>query len=572
MGVPRLFPFIINTFPKSVKHFRLGKFRTKVDYLLVDSNCLLHNACQQVYRYGADKSVVDQYEGMTPQQKHRAVCELYMSKLNEVISMITPQKVLHLTLDGSAPLAKQAQQRQRRYTAARTRSEEGTTAFDSSSISPGTTFMHEVTKYINYAIRCEFNCGKWHNFEVRFSPCTVAGEGEHKILTYIRSLSGKERSESTFCMFGPDGDLIMLTLSAHVPKMFLFREDVYQRDHFHYLDMGMIYRNIGEIFGTTAKSRKIRDMVNDFVFLGFFVGNDFLPKVQMFHLLEEGIECMLAMQSKLSEHSHRAGLRDYITVGGKVNPKGLRLFVKAVAENEKELLEAQKSFRPPAEQFKNNTLLRNLNVDGKLNWTEYRTDYYKKSSISSESEINDMCLDYIRTLAWILEYYIHGLPAWRWVYPWHYAPLMTDVAEMLATMTDSDIMELCKFQLDTPSLPFVQLLSILPPSSSDLVPYPYRSLFTSGKLIEKGYYPDPRIFPIDYEGRLKEYQGVSILPFVQYDDVAEAYKEIDADVRHKFPRNTFTKEVIYRYDEGYLSRYESEYGEIAICRVRKTEI
>lgn len=551
MGVPRLFPFTINTFRKSVKHFASGKYSTTVDYLLLDANCLLHGACQEVYKYGSNTSLIDRYEHLSDDEKFVAVCEMFIRQIKDIVNMVTPTKLLQITLDGTAPLAKQAQQRQRRYVAARTRANH---SFDSNSITPGTRFMYEVTKFLNYAIRREINNGSWRGFDVYFSPCTVSGEGEHKNLSLIRSLTPKQRNESRFCLFGPDGDLIMLALAAHVPRILLFRDDQYNLGHHHLLDMGSMYQSIGRIFGKTATTRSRRDMVNDFIFLGFFVGNDFLPKVQMFHLLEEGLEFMLATQSKLTI---------YPTKNGHIDVEGLKAFVNAVAKSENEFITAQKSFKPPSSIFRNNTLMKNIS-NGALNWGSFRRDYYAKAGATTEDAIGKMCLDYLKTIEWVFEYYVHGLRAWRWVYPWHYAPLITDVSNYLNKQSYKPM----SFNLQEPSRPFVQLLSVLPPTSASLLPLPYRSVLLKGG----SAYPDPQSFEIDYEGKFKEYQGVAKLPFVDYDSIYGEYIKLHKTVTKPYVRNEFSHDAVFKYDKDYTAIFESPYGTIDKLHVRKMNV
>ena len=63
----------------------------------------------------------------------------------------------------------------------------------------------------------------WKNLEIIFSNEKVPGEGEHKIINYIRK-NAKE-SES-FCIHGLDADLIMLGMSLNKNDIFIFREQI----------------------------------------------------------------------------------------------------------------------------------------------------------------------------------------------------------------------------------------------------------------------------------------------------------------------------------------------------------
>src|SRR5437868_14044097 len=101
---------------------------------------------------------------------------------------------------------------------------------------------------------------------------------------------------------------------------------------------------------------------------------------------------------------------------------------------------------------------------------------------------------------------------------------MGDLAQTMRDVTPEDLTRIYTFAEDLPSMPFVQLLSVIPPSSAHLLPGPFRHLLKSPEspLVKKGYYPDN--FVIDYEGKTKEHMGVALLPFVNIDDVIEAYQ------------------------------------------------
>ena len=55
----------------------------------------------------------------------------------------------------------------------------------------------------------------------------MPGEGEHKILEYIRTFKKSEgyKNNIRHCIYGLDADLVMLALISHEPNVVLLRED-----------------------------------------------------------------------------------------------------------------------------------------------------------------------------------------------------------------------------------------------------------------------------------------------------------------------------------------------------------
>jgi len=573
MGIKHFQMFMRNHFSdhmhKIRKHQVLSDVKingksTEVDNLMIDMNGVFHNSTQKVYEYGNFKPNQRLLRGRNPSRKPRGlyaqlkVFEDICKTVEDLFKLTKPKKKLILCVDGPAPLAKQCQQRQRRFRSAMEATDDA--PFNSNSITPGTKFMDYLTKYIDWYIRKRINEDpEWQKIQVLFSNEKAPGEGEHKIINYIRYYGN---TEETYCINGLDADLIMLALGTHMPNFYILREDLYDPGNDYFcIDIGTIRGELAEKLRWGEQKYKFdpTSAINDFIFLCFMVGNDFLPHIPSIEIIEDGIELILEVYKETgTSYGHITR-----TVLGRVQfrPRPLGVFLATIGQHEQENFEnkiaKKKSFFP-------DPLLESCSTqrDGKwyVDIEKYKEDYFKTCFVEGTDE-ETLCHEYLEGMQWVLSYYTRGVPNWKWNFRHHYAPAASTISNHCASF------RFPSYGRTTPSTPFQQLLCVLPPKSAGLIPEPLCRLLTDDKSPLKEHCPED--FEIDLSGKRREWEGIVILPMVDFNLVRDCYmKNLHKVNKLDMKRNVTGRSFVYEHVPGLPGTFRSYYGDIESCCVR----
>lgn len=607
MGVPRLFPWTRLHYPAHVKSLQEGaETPLLVNGMYIDANALLHRANQVIRNYGEHKSyLMDPYAQLTEEQKDWYVYALFFNHLLEITKIVQPTDLLFIGLDGTAPIAKQNQQRQRRFMSSQRQHEDGgssdtgdvdtetVSTSASNQITPGTAFMVNLSEYLRLHIRKEMDqpMSHWHKLKVIYSPPSTPQEGEHKLLAWIRKVEAEMGSTQKFthCLMSPDADLLILSMTSYAREIYWLRPDTRHLGYYDIVEVGPIglkmahELNLAQSAGKAVGPQRLRQSaIQHFAFIGFFVGNDFLPRVQMFWSLEEGLDTTFNL---LREQLATYGPQGLIVQDNNVYRSGLQHLIDAYAAMEVGHLTAQatdpkKHSDDP--QFTNHTLMNAMvvNAQGKtvLDVAAYRQAYYQKAGIDlsqpgSADALTSMCHDYIKTLIWVYRYYTDRVPSWTWFYPYHYAPLMMDLSVAVASMpVDEHNALLVEFVKGRPSHPFQQLLSVLPPSDAGYLPRPYTWWMQDPEspLVEAGYFPSS--FPMDCEGKFEAHQCLALLPFldpkvmrVAHETIVKELSDVESDALTYY-------HIEYQHQEERRLNYSNKYGRLNDIQVVRTYV
>ncbi|KAL7320183.1 5'-3' exoribonuclease 2 [Mucor circinelloides] len=408
MGVPAFFRWLSDKFPKvvttvieehpkTVNGVALPVDTTKpnpngeeYDNLYLDMNGIIHPCCHPENKPAP----------ATEDDMMIAIFE-YMDR---IVDMVRPRKLLYMAIDGVAPRAKMNQQRSRRFRASQLAQIEHEAAdrvakelaaigqqhqlpekkehFDSNCITPGTPFMAHLATCLRYHIAAKQNSDPlWKNLKVILSDATVPGEGEHKVMEFIRVERARpEHNPNTkHVMYGLDADLIMLALGTHEPHFKVLREDVFedkrtkgacfkckQQGHaahqcpvspealeemkkeeaknappkpyvFLHVNILREYLEHALKFNIPGITWDLERAIDDWVFMCFFVGNDFLPHLPSLEIREGAISTL-----SLLWKSTMPMMGGFMTNNGEVDLKRVQVLVTELGKMEDTIFSERK--------------------------------------------------------------------------------------------------------------------------------------------------------------------------------------------------------------------------------------
>jgi 5'-3' exoribonuclease 1 len=615
MGVKHFFIWLRKNFPETIDTIKYNEtfqdHDVSIDNLCLDMNGIFHTCAQKVYQYGSFEK-----KSLLRPQAYKKGVRWQIKLFEEVCKTIThykkivnPKKRLILCVDGVAGRAKMNQQRARRY-----KSEPMTNCdFDTSSITPGTRFMDNLSRYIEWYCRVMLtNDIDWEDIEIIYSGDKVSGEGEHKIINYIRN---HDNGSESYCIHGLDADLIMLSLSTKLKSMYVLRENIRNHSELHLVDIGLLSTQISyhlkwdrerphvDLENTDCDVESVvqsvqyekfsnNNSIDDFVFMCFLVGNDFVPTIPTLAILDGGLDSMIDVYKNTGKsYGHLTRItrksKDTTVV---FRQKALEVFLGTLASYEAGLMEEKYNKR---EDFIEDPLLKmsmgpvHQDSDGNykqsIDFDKYKTQYYKKKlniditesienntdTLTQHRDITNICENYLRGLQWVLTYYKKGMPDWEWCYEDFYAPFLCDLAKVAGT--SSMIAEGHVFEKHSPVDPYLQLTCVLPPRSRTLLPEPLCNLLNPETSPIKQYIPET--IEVDCSGKRQEWEGIVLVPIIQKSDMDVIRKHYNTYIKHTDAHllrlNTSKQTIRLKHNSKVKNFiYKSYYGDIPDCKVK----
>ena len=489
-----------------------------INELYLDTNCLIHPVCFKVYYENQSLLITN------PQKLEEKMIKEIIIYIEKIINYIKPDCLVYIGIDGVAPMAKIKHQRIRRFKSiadneikenvAKKHNVEFIKPWNNSAITPGTEFMDKLTNAIISYLNLKKENNKLNDAKVKyiFSSANTTGEGEHKILQYIKEHIDEKKIR---IIYGLDADLLYLALASEASKMYLLREVTeFQKmksdDDFCFVSIDSmrecIYQDMIYSFEDLDNLENYKNnFIQDYIFMGFLLGNDFLPCLPSVNLstfkknlsgLEILFKCYQETFNDINETNESNNYEFLIQTKPKIkiSYNFIKTLFKYLSYEEETYFRTKYKIRkyiPPCASNNAYDLeihsIENLMFKipdlfelGKENVKieDSKEKYYKH--YFHENNISHIISDYFKTLYWTSYYYFDKCPDYKYYFKHHKLPFVSDIYKwILESETELNYMEnIYPKQNDYCKLinPLQQLFMVLPIQSAFLLPSEYKKV------------------------------------------------------------------------------------------------
>ncbi len=612
MGIPSFFRELVKKHRDT--YFGVVDGKQICDYLFLDYNGIVYDV------YGGLEKSGELTAGMTKNAIEAKVIDGVIKYTKHIVNeTIQPRKLLFFSFDGPAPRMKMVQQRSRRFKGFQIKQykEERMTHYKmpitdswdaSANISPGTEFMEKLAAaLLDVGKKRGFSgAGGDHKLQVLISNSNVPGEGEQKFLPIIRNMrKNKSEADASIYIYSPDADMIVLAMATHKSKIHIFRSVAKERDlketlgnyEFIALDIdkcrsafkGELTKSMGATGAGGAGATTVDEIsiMNDYNFLTFLVGNDFVISLPFFKIRKGGMELLQKIYNDLRR---KGGNKEYLIdyhpdtqPEPRINHTFFVEILKAVAEQEQHLVllqqkELERKMKGIGRKDEKEDEMTPYQIDitryehwdicmpghplyaqyiddfKKINYRQdpekWKAEYYKFFvGISKEENpeeysrvVEAMCINYVESLVFTQRYYLMGCPSWTWHYRYLVAPYPSDILDVIAKGKIPDLNAIT-FDLGKPYAPFEQLLLILPPQMAPIIPAALRPIMTDPALGCVHFYPST--FRINAVDGMKSIYSEAILPEIDEAVLMKRYQELEGGLTDaEKSRNTIRNAAI----------------------------
>ncbi|KAF7119407.1 hypothetical protein RHSIM_Rhsim13G0225900 [Rhododendron simsii] len=592
MGVPSFYKWLVNKYPNTVANAieeegdeagggssvvdsissRPNPNGYEFDNLYLDMNGIIHPCFHPV-------------DHPTPPTTFQEVFDNMRDYIDRLFCIVRPRKLLYLAIDDIVQgyvvfwciwrlhcpsfVIQEAEERKLRtefeMAGKLVLPKQESEVSDPNIITPGTEFMDELSKYLKLYINqhLETDAG-WKKIKVILSDSNVPGEGEHKIMSFIRlqRASPGYDPNTRHCLYGLDADLIMLALATHELHFSILREDILiqeqqphlaieaslnkaepssltrggplkqrnsapMKQHYQFLHI-WILREYLELDMTILEHPShvkidLERLIDDFIFICLFTGNDFLPHMPTLEIHEGAID--LLMHVYVKEFKNLGGYLVDMQWAGYEKGRFVRLkrvekFILSVGAYEEKIFKKRseiqdRRLKKLLAQYSDDILQNTIELKEKLkSCIRDSSDLFKNGNFTVDRVMPPFKL----LMTSKLEHYFR-------FYPFHYGPFASDLRGLSQVKVN--------FEKGSPFKPFDQLMGVLPPRRV------YWPLMTSEESEIIDFYPTN--FQLDEAGKRFTWQAICKLPFIDEERLLFQTNKAEAELRDDEAERNSTK-------------------------------
>ena len=579
MGVPGFFLWLKKNKNKlDSPNLILKNIGCSIKWLMLDANCLIHPCVANILsKYKNGELNINKTKKLRIQIEDY-IWEDIEKNINEMIEQTSPEYI-YLAIDGVAPMGKILQQRQRRYkylydtkikiSEQKEQKEQEkqkiitkkiNISFDnyidepelpiqSIELTPGTEYMERI----HNRIKIYMNTLNKRKIHYVYSSYHDEGEGEHKILEYIRK---NIIPTDSIVIYGLDADLLFLALGLGTKyNLYVMREsEIFSDKSNNKISNEIIEYNYVQIAQLNKMILKLDMNTNDFILLCYLIGNDFLPRLLTIDVKKNGLDKILdAWKNVKNKYKIDKIVCESIDL---TNNKQVNIDWKILQKIFEELSWTEKYIWKNINREK---MTLDINMENDLlnkfiQGQEQKIDFLDKIEFGSPSEyynyylgldesgsfntepliIKKMVCDYIMGIEWAIKYYLKGCVDWGWGYDFMIAPLIKDIVKYYPTNPKSIV--------SNPRIlkPIEQLILAIPPQTYHyVIPSTIIDKIKSNKNMG---YMFPESYGIDINKESYYWKCCVKIPMVDYKDFINEIKTIEID------RET---NKIYSYEKNF---------------------
>ena len=500
MSLCGLHEWIQENFPNIIQKVSLDIIPAhSFDYVLIDMQNVILNSS----RVSANNEFTNLF------LTNADVIDYCLHYVETIFTLFRPKRRLYIAIPGVEPLASAVRTRKNAYVnaqrlqqlkkklySARLDTNLPHEVFDTNCLLPGSQFMLELQKNVEYWLADKLNCdADWQNLEVILSAHDVPGESKQKIASYLRQEVKIIDNSSTFAVFSEDAEMVLLTSCLSLVDINILFTDrnnseihperkAYQTlsiDSFKGCLAGYFQKDFEP--GKCNVALDIGRLCADFALLCHISGSYYFPQLPLLfsrNCLDPVLDCYKSFVqymkdyimtfdkkvnfTELSEFFDKFSLLEGKVFEKTIFPKMLKYRSELISQKGYGFNDAQLRARKDIYGFVFDTRPFPEDSDVASEFSCYRMGFYKyKLKFEEDNDVRKSCMGLLKTFCWVMDATLNNnVPSWEWAYPFDYSPLISDILGVAS----------CSFRFapDAPMPNFAYLMFVLPPESQQLLP------------------------------------------------------------------------------------------------------